>query len=237
MEVSAHSFYSRYYYWYVSYSSVNTVHPNFPWSILYVRNNEVSVKRDLTVLHCARRLVLRNFELHHGKVSQDEQSAVSRQAIVSTKRSHSAIRHNTDPISRATSPLYKREGNWAELTFTKTSGAVTWESKRNKPIADRRTDAYLVTIPETIAGRIWAPVPFWFLKWRIRTTFSRKTLNYNKFTLYVGLEQQSYRNKINTLESIPASGKRNKIEITCYVQWFTVWRCNQHFSSYRQVEV
>ena len=41
---------------------------------------------------------------------------------------------------------------------------------------------------------------------------------YNKFTLYVGLEQQSYRNKINTLENIPASGKRNKIEITCYVK-------------------
>ena len=64
-----------------------------------------------------------------------------------------------------------------------------------------------------------------------------KVAYHNKLTLYVGLEQQSYRNKINTLDNIPASGKRNKIEITCYVQWFTVWLCNQHFSSYRQVEV
>ena len=40
-----------------------------------------------------------------------------------------------------------------------------------------------------------------------------KVAYHNKLTLYVGLEQQSYRNKINTLDNIPASGKRNKIEI------------------------
>ena len=29
-----------------------------------------------------------------------------------------------------TSALKKREGNWAELTFAKTSGTVTWEIKQ-----------------------------------------------------------------------------------------------------------
>ena len=29
-----------------------------------------------------------------------------------------------------TSALKKREGNWAELTFAKTSGTVTWELKQ-----------------------------------------------------------------------------------------------------------
>ena len=51
------------------------------------------------------------------------------------------------------SPIYEREGNWTELTFAKTSAIVT--------IA-----ASSVTIPETIAGRISAPVPFSLLKWR-----------------------------------------------------------------------
>ena len=31
-----------------------------------------------------------------------------------------------------TSALKKREGNWAELTFAKTSGTVTWELKQRR---------------------------------------------------------------------------------------------------------
>ena len=51
------------------------------------------------------------------------------------------------------SPIYEWEGNWTELTFAKTSGIVT-------------SAASSVTIPETIAGPISAPVPFSLLKWR-----------------------------------------------------------------------
>ena len=48
------------------------------------------------------------------------------------KQSHSVVRHNTDPVSNATqksqsgvhSPLQKREGTWADLTYAKTSGTV-----------------------------------------------------------------------------------------------------------------
>ena len=46
---------------------------------------------------------------------------------------------------------FRNEGNWTKLTFAKISGTVT----RCTP----------VTIPETIAGRISAPVLFSFLKW------------------------------------------------------------------------
>ena len=35
-------------------------------------------------------------------------------------------------------PLKKREGNWSELTFAKTSGTVTGDRENDRPIADRR---------------------------------------------------------------------------------------------------
>ena len=49
-------------------------------------------------------------------------------------------------------------GNWADLTFPKTSGTVTrdWEK------IVQQIGAVPVTIPETIAGRISVPVPFSF---------------------------------------------------------------------------
>ena len=56
--------------------------------------------------------------------------------------------------------LYNREGNWAELTFTKTCGTATRDMKT---ICQKLSGASTVTIPETIAGRISAP----FLKWRM----------------------------------------------------------------------
>ena len=34
------------------------------------------------------------------------------------------------PHITVTSTLKKREGNWAELTFAKTSGTVTWKLKQ-----------------------------------------------------------------------------------------------------------
>ena len=37
-----------------------------------------------------------------------------------------------------TQPLQKREGNWAELTFSKTSGTVPRDLGKNWPIADHR---------------------------------------------------------------------------------------------------
>ena len=58
------------------------------------------------------------------------------------------------------SPLQKREGNWAELTFAKSSGTISRTGQQ-------LTGASPVTLPETIAGRIQAPVPFSFLKWPI----------------------------------------------------------------------
>ena len=48
--------------------------------------------------------------------------------------------------------------NWVELTFAKTSGAVTRDNKKNWPIADRRLRRVPLTIPETIAGHILATV-------------------------------------------------------------------------------
>ena len=60
--------------------------------------------------------------------------------------------------------LYNREGNWAELTFTKTCGTATRDMKT---IGQKLSGASTVTIPETIAGRISAPVPLLFLKWRM----------------------------------------------------------------------
>ena len=58
------------------------------------------------------------------------------------------------------SPLQKREGNWAELTFAKSSGTISRTGQQ-------LTGASPVTLPETIVGRIQAPVPFSFLKWAI----------------------------------------------------------------------
>ena len=58
------------------------------------------------------------------------------------------------------SPFQKREGNWAELTFAKSSGTISRTGQQ-------LTGASAVTLPETIAGRIQAPVPFSFLKWAI----------------------------------------------------------------------
>ena len=59
------------------------------------------------------------------------------------------------------SPLEKSEGNWDELTFTKTTGTFTrdWQTKR----PELTCAASPVTIPETIAGRISVPVSFLFL--------------------------------------------------------------------------
>ena len=57
-----------------------------------------------------------------------------------------------------------KEGNWTELTLAKTSGTVTRDREK---IGQWLIDASSVTIPETIAGRISAQVPFLFLKWRM----------------------------------------------------------------------
>ena len=59
-------------------------------------------------------------------------------------------------------PLQKRQGNWVELFFAKKSGTVTGKGKKT---SQQLTSASPITIPETIAGRISAPVPFSFLKW------------------------------------------------------------------------
>ena len=55
------------------------------------------------------------------------------------------------------SPLQKREGNWAELTFAKTYGTASRE--RGKKLAN--------LIPGTISVGISATVSFLFLKWRV----------------------------------------------------------------------
>ena len=75
-------------------------------------------------------------------------------------------------------------GTWVEFTFAKTSGTVTRDREKNWfPV-------FPVTIPETIAGRISAPVPFSFLKWRVESCFlaraacqvSRGLLQHNGLT-------------------------------------------------------
>ena len=59
------------------------------------------------------------------------------------------------------SPLSKREGNWNELSFAKTSGTVTGDREK---IGQSLSGACLVTIPERIAERISAPISFSLLK-------------------------------------------------------------------------
>ena len=54
------------------------------------------------------------------------------------------------------SPLQKREGNWTDLPFTKTSG--TWRKVGQKQTGGQ-TGAYPVTLPLSIAGDVSAPVP------------------------------------------------------------------------------
>ena len=56
-----------------------------------------------------------------------------------------------------------------ELTFAKTSGTVIWKSKKKN--GQQLTCASPLTIPETIARHISAPVPFSILKWRMKLTF------------------------------------------------------------------
>ena len=62
------------------------------------------------------------------------------------------------------SSLKKREGNWAELTVEKTPGTVTRDREK---ISQWLAGKSPVIIPETIAGRISAPVLFSFLKRRL----------------------------------------------------------------------
>ena len=59
------------------------------------------------------------------------------------------------------SPLYKREGNWAQLTFAKTSGTVIRDMEN---VGQSYTGVSPVTIPETTAGRISVHVPFFVSK-------------------------------------------------------------------------
>ena len=61
------------------------------------------------------------------------------------------------------SPLKRRQGNWTELTFAKTSGTVT---KDREKIGQQLSSTSPVTIPESIGQPISAPVAFSFLKWR-----------------------------------------------------------------------
>ena len=65
-------------------------------------------------------------------------------------------------------------GNWVEST----SGTVNLDlkkkekkskEKKKKKLGQKLTDAFPVTIPETTAGHISAPVPFSFLKRQIHT--------------------------------------------------------------------
>ena len=75
-------------------------------------------------------------------------------------------------------PIYRRDGNWAELTFAKTSGTVTTDSQK-------LTGASPVTIPESIAWRISVRIPFSFVKWRM------DALKYSKCT-YINVVELIY---------------------------------------------
>ena len=66
-------------------------------------------------------------------------------------------------IKMTYSPLKRRQGNWTELTFAKTSGTVT---KDREKIGQQLSSTSPVTIPESIGQPISAPVAFSFLKWR-----------------------------------------------------------------------
>ena len=74
----------------------------------------------------------------------------------------SHVKNEFSPVEFRDSPLQKRERDWAELTFAKTSGNVTINKEKN---GQQLTGASPITIPETIAGQISAPVPLWFVKW------------------------------------------------------------------------
>ena len=69
--------------------------------------------------------------------------------------------HGTVLATLNSSPLSKREGNWNELSFAKTSGTVTGDREK---IGQSLSGACLVTIPERIAERISAPISFSLLK-------------------------------------------------------------------------
>ena len=62
------------------------------------------------------------------------------------------------------SPFQTRERNWTKLTFAKISGTVIGDKEK---IGRWVTDTSPVTTPETIAGRMSAPVPFSLRKWRL----------------------------------------------------------------------
>ena len=65
-------------------------------------------------------------------------------------RSTTTLFHRWRSSINSDLPLLKRERNWVELTFAKTSETT-----------------FPVTIPETMAGRISASGSFSFLTWRI----------------------------------------------------------------------
>ena len=73
------------------------------------------------------------------------------------------------------SPLSKREGNWNELSFAKTSGTVTGDREK---IGQSLSGACLVTIPERIAERFSAPISFSLLKESEKKIRKKENLSY-----------------------------------------------------------
>ena len=95
-----------------------------------------------------------------GRSSRRELSNASLEVAGETGSVSIKLLHGVILATLYFSPLSKREGNWTELTFAKTSGFDTWAREK---IGQQLTGA----IPETITERISAPISFSVLKGRI----------------------------------------------------------------------
>ena len=66
----------------------------------------------------------------------------------------------------ANSPHYKQRGNWAQLTFAKTSGTVSRDTGKKLPIADQRV---LSSDPTNNCETPFASSSLLVPKWRMLT--------------------------------------------------------------------
>ena len=110
------------------------------------------------------------------------------------------------------SPFQKRERNWTKLTFTKISGTVIGDKKK---IGQWVTDTSPVTTPETIAGRISAPVPFSLRKWRlsacrldVQLTLARRYGNF--FHSFIGCSSSDIQYKFVIQHTHKKKRRRSK---------------------------
>ena len=110
------------------------------------------------------------------------------------------------------SPFQTRERNWTKLTFAKISGTVIGDKEK---IGRWVTDTSPVTTPETIAGRMSAPVPFSLRKWRlsvcrldVQLTLARRYGNF--FHSFIGCSSSDIQYKFIIQHTHTQTQKKKK---------------------------